>query len=366
VNTPVEPKHRLLANLSLGLFSTLLTLGALECGTRVYDGQYALENFLAREQTLFSSGYPSQYDAQLGWMPREGFSGKENAWGTEVTIGEHGVRSNGPEAIALGGEARPILAVGDSFTFGDAVSDHETWPALLEQRLQQPVVNGGVFGFGVDQSYLRARRLSEIYKPRILIFSFVFDDILRCGYSERTAVGKPYFEVHDGALELRNTPVPPLSATSDLGFVRRVLGYSHATHTLMMARFKGLWLHGKNWLRETRVHRDGPNVTCEIFHELEKWAPTAGIDKVYVLVQYTSQLFPREIRLINKVLHCLEEDSLEVVDLRSVLMGLRTTDLKAFRALFRTHMTSAGNQLVADSMHVAIKAAGAAETPAEN
>ena len=96
-----------------------------------------------------------------------------NIWKTKVTILEDGIRSNGEAAHAGTGDI--ILAVGDSFTFGDEVSDDETWPAKLEKISGKRVINGGVFGYGVDQIYLRMRTLARRYKPDIIIFSL--DDI---------------------------------------------------------------------------------------------------------------------------------------------------------------------------------------------
>jgi hypothetical protein len=49
-----------------------------------------------------------------------------------------------------------VLVVGDSFTFGDQVSDDETWPACLEATLHRGVDNGGVFGYGAAQALRRA------------------------------------------------------------------------------------------------------------------------------------------------------------------------------------------------------------------
>lgn len=52
-----------------------------------------------------------------------------------------------------------IVAVGDSFTHGDRVSNEETWEQRLEAlRSDLEVVNLGVPGFGTDQAVLRWRR----------------------------------------------------------------------------------------------------------------------------------------------------------------------------------------------------------------
>ena len=66
-----------------------------------------------------------------------------------------------------------ILAVGDSFTFGDRVSDHETWPAQLERLTGRQVLNAGVFGYGVDQAYLRAVALLETYDTDLVVLALI-------------------------------------------------------------------------------------------------------------------------------------------------------------------------------------------------
>src|SRR5690606_25037038 len=115
-------------------------------------------------------------------------------WGTRVTIDADGFRGNGPPAPP----GRPVLAVGDSFTFGDQVDDDETWPAYLERILQRPVRNGGVFGYSLAQAVLRA----EEEVPRLgadwLVVSFIPDDIVRCELAKRYAP-LPWFSVVDGA-----------------------------------------------------------------------------------------------------------------------------------------------------------------------
>src|SRR5262245_8426171 len=98
----------------------------------------------------------SRFDELLGYVPREGFSGIINAPGwinAKVTIRTDGFRSNGSETIP---PLADVLAVGDSFTFGDQVSDNETWPACLERKLGGGVDNGGVFGYGTAQALRRA------------------------------------------------------------------------------------------------------------------------------------------------------------------------------------------------------------------
>ena len=134
-------------------------------GGRIYSqhvGLTTFTNFVYDRIALLKSGYPSVFDAELGYIPMPGYRGTANVWGTSVTIGEHGVRSNGTKPSPA--FDRPLLlAVGDSFVFGDQVSDEETWPALLERALHHRVINGGVFGYGIDQVVIRAEQLMDVY-----------------------------------------------------------------------------------------------------------------------------------------------------------------------------------------------------------
>src|ERR1041384_48040 len=138
--------------LALGVYLLLFLL--IELGARVVTGNWT-ESFLEREINFMREvGDHATYDPMLGWVPSPGFSTKSFYRNRQLSITPDGLRSNGAPGVQLSG--RPILAVGDSFTFGDEVADDETWPAHLEKLLQQRVLNGGVFAYGIDQMVLRS------------------------------------------------------------------------------------------------------------------------------------------------------------------------------------------------------------------
>jgi hypothetical protein len=96
-------------------------------------------------------------DSRLGYVPIEGFDGfrKDKGWNNKrVTITKEGFRTNGDADFDLENE---ILAVGDSFTFGDQVANDETWPACLERKLKKGVANGGVSGYGTPRRWNEPR-----------------------------------------------------------------------------------------------------------------------------------------------------------------------------------------------------------------
>jgi hypothetical protein len=109
-----------------------------------------------------------------GFSPADGtFVIHEPEWNwNNVTITIRGgvrVNTNFTPTLANGA----ILAIGDSFVFGDQVSDGETWPAILEKRLNRRVVNGGVSNYGTAQAVLRAEQLLKAEPYTLVILSIL-------------------------------------------------------------------------------------------------------------------------------------------------------------------------------------------------
>ena len=159
------------------------------------------------------------HDHRLGYAPKPGFRGA-GAAGWSVTIDAAGLRSCGDGANA--GAARAILAVGDSYTFGEEVSDTETWPAQLQRLSGRRVLNGGVSGYGFDQIVLRAEQLAERHKPSMIIVGFIADDIRRTEMRRLWGRNKPWFTLEAEKLVLTGVPVPKPSAIASSRLRRRL------------------------------------------------------------------------------------------------------------------------------------------------
>jgi len=102
-----------------------------------------------------------------------------------------------------------IVTIGDSFTFGNDVQDHESFSARLEQVVANTeTINMGVPGYGIDQAILKYINFGSLYHPHIVILGIYIEDY------ERTSVpffaySKPVFTLKmDGHFELFNQPVP--------------------------------------------------------------------------------------------------------------------------------------------------------------
>ncbi len=154
---------------------------------------------------LMADDFCLMHDDRLGYAPKPGFRGA-GAGGWPVSIDADGFRSSGGDAAA--GIDRAILAVGDSYTFGEEIGDGDTWPAQLERLSGRRVLNGGVSGYGFDQIVLRAEQLAERHKPAMIIVGFIADDIRRTEMRRLWGRDKPWFAIGGDELVLQGVPVP--------------------------------------------------------------------------------------------------------------------------------------------------------------
>ena len=103
---------------------------------------------------------------------------------------------------------RPILAVGDSFTYGEGVADLDAWPAQLQRLTGRTVLNGGVSGYGLDQIVLRTERLTALHGLALVIVGMIANDVQRTEMRRMWWHDKPWFALQGGKLVLRGIPVP--------------------------------------------------------------------------------------------------------------------------------------------------------------
>src|SRR5262245_65339317 len=107
-----------LGRAGLVLLSAVLVLILLELGLRAANGWlFDWHNLVLGARTVHSATEQSRFmhDALVGYVPRpDGFRPTST--------------DRGEDAPGV-----PILAVGDSYTYGEEVGDDETWPAQLQR-----------------------------------------------------------------------------------------------------------------------------------------------------------------------------------------------------------------------------------------
>ena len=328
----------------LVICAVLMALVSLEFAVRASTWGYlfAYPNFVLTSRTVLAERDGSRYvhDPELGHVPRAGHAA------AGITIEADGLRRTGEQVVELP-RLGSILAVGDSFTFGDEVNDGQTWPAQLQQLTGRRVLNAGVSGYGFDQIVLRAEQLAARYRPSAIVVSFIADDIRRTEMSRLWSADKPYFVVADGKLALRGVPVPPRAdPASTLSFWQWTLGYSHL-FDFILRRLDLLhdW-YGDH--KRVAAPGTGEHLSCLLTARLGELQKQSGA-KVIVIAEYDPVVWDDPVfaatqrRMTRGLLDCAAQAGLTTIDSFDALAATG-----APRKLYITwHMNEPGNRLIA-------------------
>ncbi len=321
--------------------AVLMGLLSLEFAVRAATWGYlfAYPNFVLGARTVLAERDGGRYahDPQLGHVPRAGYT----APGT--TIEADGLRRTG-EQVAGG----RILAVGDSFTYGDEVNDGQTWPAQLQQLTGRRVLNAGVSGYGFDQIVLRAEQLAARYKPAVIVVSFIADDIRRTEMSRLWSADKPYFVIEDGRLALRGVPVPPRAdPASTLSSWQWTLGYSRLFDVILRRLDQLHDWYGDH--KRVQARGTGEHLSCLLTARLAELQKQGGA-RVIVLAEYDPVVWDdpafaaKQRRMTRGLLECAANNGLVTIDSFDAMAATG-----APRKLYVTwHLNEPGNRLIAE------------------
>jgi len=214
-------RHRFIAATTLMIVSTLIMVGVCEAVLRLvlfsetfaipimqkprrYADPWVDEDFYKLE--IIFSGIKnsakngdaenrkirSEYHPLFGWTP---IASPKNPLGL-VTDKQYQIDDLG----------HPILFYGDSYVAGHTPVPYRI-PQILDRMFpERPVLNYGVWGYGVDQIYLRFRETVVKFQDPVVLVGIQDGDLDRSILSIRGRP-KPYFDIQDDELVLRNTPV---------------------------------------------------------------------------------------------------------------------------------------------------------------
>jgi lysophospholipase L1-like esterase len=178
--------RRVTGNLFLVLASLFLTLAALE---------WALRRVLPPPIVWI---YPQEeyiYDPEVNYVLKP--SQQAYTHDKTVSINSHGIRDveyspNPP------GDVTRIVALGDSQTFGNGLSEPETWPKRLEYYLRGKggghrweVINCGVPATDTWQHEILLERLLADFHPQIVVLALYVNDVGE-KYLDANPHGEPY------------------------------------------------------------------------------------------------------------------------------------------------------------------------------
>lgn len=159
------------SSVALVILSTILGLVAVEGILRAFK-LWAIPDYSAMNWYRRSS-IPS-----VPYLLKPQLSG---AWGLgRATTDEFGLRNDHPSEKPAG--IHRILMLGDSVTFGYGVDQKQSFPAVLEELLNQnqktryQVINGGVPGFSIADEGAFLPTLLTRYKPDLILWTIVSND----------------------------------------------------------------------------------------------------------------------------------------------------------------------------------------------
>lgn len=138
-----------------------------------------LDDKITYDQELFKKFKKHSFSSDLGWEPRPGTKGRDILNGKEIRyeIGKFGQRKcplDGKKILK-----NQLLILGDSFAFGRQVESKYTISNLLNFNNSFKAYNFGVGNYGLDQAFLRLKKIYNKLKPSYVVFIIVPETICR-------------------------------------------------------------------------------------------------------------------------------------------------------------------------------------------
>lgn len=103
-----------------------------------------------------------------------------------------------------------VAVFGDSFVFGDGELYQNVWPRLLERTIGNlEVLNFGLSGYGLTQSYLRYLKDGMRFSPDVVIFNYVtlgyrdrldLKEVIKSETLDRSTLYRAHLDIVDGIL----------------------------------------------------------------------------------------------------------------------------------------------------------------------
>jgi hypothetical protein len=148
-------------------------IAAVTTGVIAYRSRPIYE--LMKQRMRGWSGHAHKADSKLGYAPVPGASGAHvMPIGDDIPMhyDSDGFRVPTRPATPSGESATSVMALGCSFTYGDALPAEQAYPYLVGELLDARSMNAGVCGYGLSQMALLANLVVPKHKPDILLVQY--------------------------------------------------------------------------------------------------------------------------------------------------------------------------------------------------
>ena len=154
-----------------------------------------------------------EFDEDLVFVPKNTSCNFKNLeFDTKVTFDDFGRYSNHPESNRKG-----IAVIGDSHAMGWGMNDDETFSYLLEKKIQRPVYNLAVSGYGTIREIIRLEKSNLLDKVDTVIIQYCYNDV-----GENLDFTKNNYEVAKEKFDMMVTSKP----VSNYRKLRKAVRYS--------------------------------------------------------------------------------------------------------------------------------------------
>lgn len=160
------------------------------------------------------------YDSLKGWISKPNIRDMEVFNNKVLNTNSKGIRGITEYSYSKDQDKIRILVLGDSYTFGEEVSDNETYSYYLQEMIPNTeVINLGIHGYGHDQMLLYLKEEGLKYKPDIILLGFIYPDMKRNMVNFRD-YAKPKYTLRGKKLKLTASPVTPPDKTMKWDWIR--------------------------------------------------------------------------------------------------------------------------------------------------
>ncbi len=282
--------------------------------------------------------YFDDYSPSKGWFSKPNLRNKSPWNGKHLNTNAKGFRGRKEFNYNNPSDKKRIIILGDSFTFGEEVSDNETYSYFLQQRFPNTeVINMGIHGYGHDQMLILLKEEGIKYKPDIVILGFLTEDMSRNILNFRD-FAKPKYVLKNNELKLTNSPVPSPEKLLRWDWLRpRLLDiWSYTTYTLMKN-------NGDKLKKEKQI-------TKYILKDFAETVTSIGATPLFVYLPYSKETMRLEKDLPGEVFLAETCDTLGIEHCFTsrTLFIEKVNQGKQFRTAF--HWLVPGHQTVAEAI----------------
>jgi len=312
------------------IFITLILFIISEIIGRAYS-LFVKKNLCAKYLNI--EKYESVFHLEVGYLPLPGK--KIGCFGENYTINENKLR----EYPNFNQNNSDTLIVGDSFGFGDEVSDNETISYYLNKNYKIKTINAAVYGYGLDQALLRAKLLSDKIRFKNILLIIAPGGYLRTNITERNGIAKPYF-INDGLnLKLVKPKKKNFKFSSRSRIVEKSLILNYIAQRLNVPL-----------VVKAKINQNDPlEIGCKIIDHFNKYFDEKKINLKVVLYRDASEIIHKNLNNLKKsdeFLNCLKNNKVKYLDTLPILN--KNLNKKLYIKETFGHPTKHSNILVSD------------------